>query len=117
MVNAVTAETVEWKNTLASVADRLREDFRGSYPFQNDGDVSPSIVALRDAFHAFPVSADVLLIDAGSKRPAGHYGTIVMGANFSVGPIWTLIAHHMTDGSREEVRLHGTRDLADLDSY
>jgi len=117
MVGSVTAETEEWKNTLSLVADRLREDFHSSYPFKDDGEVSPNIVALRDAFHTFPVSADVLLIDAGSKQPAGHYGSIVMGANFSAGPIWTLIAHHMADGSRKEVRFHGTRDLADLDSY
>ncbi len=40
-----------------------------------------------------------------------------MGANFLAGPIWTLIAHHMLDTSRKEVRFHGSRKLADLDSY
>src|SRR6266566_7449259 len=117
MVSAVTAGTEEWKNTLSLVADRLRADFHSSYPFKDDGEVSPSIVALRDAFHTFPVSSDVLLIDAGSKQPAGHYGTIFMGANFSAGPLWTLIAHHMADGSRREVRFHGSRDYRDLDSF
>ena len=116
MVSAVTADTEEWKTTLSLVADRLREDFHSSHPFKDDGEVSPSIVALRDAFHTFPVSADVLLIDAGSKQPAGHYGTVVMGANFTMGPIWTLIAHHTADTTRKEVRFHGTRNLADLDS-
>src|SRR6266478_1385462 len=117
MVNVATAEIEEWKNTLSFVARRLREDFHSSYSFKDDGDVSPSIVALRDAFYMFPVSVDVLLIDVGSKQPAGHYGTIVMGANFSMGPIWTLIAHHTADVSNKEVRFHGTRNLADLGSY
>lgn len=116
MVSGVAAELEEWQKTLSLVADCLREDFHRSYPFKNDGDVSPSLVALRDAFHAFPVSADVILIDAGSKQSVGHYGSIVMGANFSAGPIWTLIAHHMVDTSRKGVRFHGSRKLADLDS-
>src|SRR5260370_26136974 len=116
MVSVATPELEEWKNILSFVADRLREDFHSSYPFKDDGEVSPSILALRDAFHTFPVSADVLLIDAGSKQPAGHYGTVFMGANFLAGPLWTLIAHHMADGSRKEVRFHGTRALSDLDS-
>jgi len=115
MVSGVTADE-EWKNTLSLVAEHLRKAFQSSHPFKDDGEVSPSIVALRDAFHTFPVSADVLLIDAGSKQPAGHYGTVFMGANFLAGPLWTLIAHHMADGSRKEVRFHGTRALADLDS-
>lgn len=117
MVSGVAAELEQWQKTLSLVADCLREDFHHSYPFKNDGDVSPSLVALRDAFHAFPVSADVLLIDAGSKQSAGHYGSIVMGANFLAGPIWTLIAHHMVDTSRNEIRFHGSRKLGDLDSY
>jgi hypothetical protein len=117
MVSVATPELEEWKNILSFVADRLREDFHSSYPFKDDGEVSPSILALRDAFYTFPVSADVLLIDAGSKQPAGHYGTVVTGANFTMGPIWTLIAHHAADTSRKEIRFHGTRSLADLDSY
>lgn len=116
MASGVTAEE-EWKNTLTLVADHLRKAFQSSHSFKDDGEVSPSIVALRDAFHIFPISADVLLVDAGSKRPDGHYGTIVMGANFSAGPIWTLIAHHTGNVSNKEVRFHGTRDLSDLDSY
>jgi hypothetical protein len=40
-----------------------------------------------------------------------------MGADFLAGPIWTLIAHHLGDASHKEVRFHGTRSLADLDSY
>jgi hypothetical protein len=117
MASTDIAETEEWKNTLSLVADRMREDFHSSHPFKDDGEVSPSILALRDAFYTFPVSADVLLIDAGSKQPAGHYGIVVMGANFAMGPIWTLIAHHTADTSCKEVRFHGTRSLADLDSY
>jgi len=60
MVSGVTAEK-EWKNTLSLVAEHLRKAFQSSHPFKDDGEVSPSIVALRDAFHTFPVSADVLL--------------------------------------------------------
>src|SRR6266567_4629008 len=116
-MGGIASELEEWQTTLSLVSNCLREEFHRSYPFKDDGDVSPSIVALRDAFHAFPVSADVLLIDAGAKQSVRHYGSIVMGANFSTGPIWTLIAHHLGDASHKEVRLHGTRPLADLDSY
>ncbi len=98
-MGGIASELEEWQTTLSLVSNCLREEFHRSYPFKDDGDVSPSIVALRDAFHAFPVSADVLLIDAGAKQSVGHYGSIVMGANFSTGPIWTLIAHHLGDAS------------------
>lgn len=116
-VSGLAAELEHWQKTLALVAESLREEFHRSHPFKNDGDVSPSIVALRDAFHTFPVSADVLLIHAGSKQSVGHYASTVMGANFSSGPVWTLIAHHLGDISRKEVIFHGTRPLDDLDGY
>ncbi len=115
-MSGVATELEKWQETLSVAADCLREEFHRSYPFRDDGDVSPKILALRDAFHAFPVSADVLLIDAGSTQSVPHYGSIVMGADFSSGPIWTLIAHHLGDASRKEVSFHGTRSLADLDS-
>ena len=99
------------------MANCLREEFRHSYPFKNDGDVSPNIIALRDAFHAFPFSADVLLIDSGSARTVPHLANTFMGIDASVGSFWTLIAHHLGDTSGKEVKFHGTRRLADLDAY
>lgn len=116
-MSGVASDLEEWQKTLSVVAERLQEEFHRSHAFANDGDVSPSLVALRDAFYAFPVSSDVILIDAGSKQSVGHYASIVMGANFSLGPVWTLIAHHLGDTSRKQVVFHGTRSLGDLDSY
>lgn len=109
--------TSSWEETLAAVGASLREQFKNQHPFQNDGDVSPSIVALRDAFNLFPASADVLLIDVGPNHSVRHYGCVVMGADFSPGPIWTLIAHHVEDASLKKIVFHGTRSLAELDSF
>ena len=116
-MSEVATDSEKWQETLSVVADRLRDEFHRSHPFKNDGDVSPTIVALRDAFHAFPVAADVLLIDAGSAQPLPHYATGFMGADALAGPIWTLIAHHFAEPLRKGLRFHGTRALADLASY
>jgi len=91
-MSGVATDLEKWQETLSLAADCLREEFHHSHPFKDDGDVSPSLVALRDAFHEFPVSVDVLLIDAGSAQVVPHYASIFMGAGFLAGPIWTLTA-------------------------
>ncbi len=107
--------TRTWDETFADVAGYLREAFHRSFSFKDDGEVSPSIVALRDGFYAFPVPTDVLLIDSG--RVQAVQPRIFLDIDGEVGPIWTLIAHHVGDKSREGITFHGTRALADLDSY
>jgi len=53
-----------WDDTFGVVSSHVRDVFHRSFPpFKDDGDVSPTIVALRDAFYAFPVPTDVLLIE------------------------------------------------------
>jgi hypothetical protein len=117
MVGASPTDIGQWEKILCIVAASLREEFKRQNSFEDDSDVSPTILALRDAFHAFPVPADVLLIDAGSAKAVPHYSSIFMGADFLAGPIWTLIAHHLGEVSGEAVRFHGIRALTDLDSY
>ena len=114
MVEESLVQTCDWKEALSRVAQCLREDFHRAHPFEDDGDVSPNLVALRDAFHAFPVAADVLLIDRSAAEvvppPRFFFGT-------ESGPVWTLIAHHLADSQGNGLTFHGTRALADLDSY
>jgi hypothetical protein len=109
--------TKNWEETFFLVAGCLREEFKHQYSFTDDGDVSPSILALRDAFHRFPVSTDVLLIDAGTVRALPHPATSFLAADMCAGPIWTLIAHHLVDDSAKSVTFHGTRSLKDLEHY
>jgi len=110
-------EAKKWEESLAAIACRVQEEFHRRNPFEDDGDVSPKVLALRDAVHAFPVAADVLLIDAGSTQTTGHIGSIFMRPDFLAGPIWTLIAHHLGEASINEIKFYGVRALADLDNY
>ncbi len=98
--------TAEWKSVIESLADFLRKEFRSSFPFEDDGDVSPEVLALRDAFDSFPVRTDVLLIDiAGSSSP------------LSEGRFWTLIRHDLSKPKTDEVTFHGTCKLGDIDAH
>ena len=107
----------KWEEALSVAAGCLRREFHRCHAFEDEGDVSPNIIALRDALFAFPVPTDVLLIDAGAARAAPH-PRIFLETESAEGPIWTLIAHHVADSSSgKRVIFHGTRPLADLDSY
>src|SRR5437899_310476 len=97
--------TDEWKSVVQSLADFLRKEFRSSFSFEEDGDVSPEILALRDAFDSFPVRTDVLLIDtAGSS------------SRLSEGRFWTLIRYDLSKPKTDDVTFHGTCELVDIDS-
>jgi hypothetical protein len=104
-----------WEETLATIAGYLREAFHRSFPFKDDGDVSPEILALRDAFYAFPVPTDVLLVDCGAIQAVQP--RIFLDTAREEGPIWTLIAHHVGNASGKRIAFHGTRCLEDVASY
>jgi hypothetical protein len=108
--------TRTWEWTLAEVASCLQEEFKHRFPFKDDGDVSPDIVALRDAFNAFPVSADVLLIDV-SDIPITPPPRLFLDAEKGESTVWTLIAHHVADTPSKQITFHGTRTLGDLHTY
>src|SRR6266478_5276954 len=105
-----------WRETFATVSKLVREMFHRSFPpFEDDGDVSPTIVALRDAFYAFPVPTDVLLIDSGKVQPVEP--RLYLDTKEEEGPIWTLIAHHVGETPGRGITFHGTRPQAELDAY
>src|ERR1700738_1733184 len=103
------------EDTFEIVSRYVREVFKRSFHFENDGDVSSKIVALRDAFYAFPVPTDVLLID--SEKIQAVEPRIFLDTNKEEGPIWTLIAYHAGEVPGRGITFHGTRRLAELDSY
>jgi hypothetical protein len=109
-------ETITWENALAAVASCLRKEFEHQLPFKDEGDVSPDIVALRDAFNAFPVSTDVLLIDASGTQ-AIPPPRLFLETEEDFGSTWTLIAHHLADAPSKQIRFHGTRTLGSLHMY
>jgi len=105
-----------WNETFATVSKYVREVFHRSFPpFKDDGDVSPTIVALRDAFYAFPVPTDVLLIDSGKVQPVEP--RLFLDTKNEEGPIWTLVGHHVGEAPGRGIKFHGTRPLAELGSY
>ena len=115
MSGNLSTETRTWDETLSVVASRVRETFQRSFPFTDDGEVSPNIVALRDAFYAFPVPTDVLLIDSRRVQPVEP--RIFLETRQEEGPIWTLIAHHVGESVERGTTFHGTRALEELDAY
>jgi len=116
MSNSSARVRTTWNETLTVVSSYVREVFHRSFPpFKDDGDVSPTIVALRDAFYAFPVPTDVLLIDSGKVQPVEP--RLFLDNIEEGGPIWTLIAHHAGEAPGRGITFHGTRPLAELDTY
>jgi len=73
------------------------------------------MVALRNAFYAFPVPTDVLLIDSGKVQAVEP--RLYLDIKQEEGPIWTLIAHHVGEAPGRGITFHGTRPLAELDAY
>ncbi|MCI0724312.1 MAG: hypothetical protein L0338_35915, partial [Acidobacteria bacterium] len=105
-INSTQLPADSWRAALAEVAAYLHKDFQRRFPFQDDGEVSPDIVALRDAFYQFPVPADILLIEAGQLNEWGE------------GPTWTLMCLHLADSNKEgTVRFHGSCQLNELDNH
>lgn len=104
-----------WDDTFGIVSSYVREAFHRSFPPFKDDEVSPDIVALRDAFYAFPVPTDVLLIDSGKVQPVEP--RLYLDTKEEEGPIWTLIAHHVGETPGRGITFHGTRPQAELDAY
>lgn len=93
-----------WKKLFADLASTLLALFHAQFPFSDDRDVNPRIVALRNAFRAFPLDVDVVLIDgAEGKESPTNLGTVV---RFD----WTR--HGCLD-----VRDHGNVESANLDAH
>jgi hypothetical protein len=109
-------ETDNWTETFSVVARCLREEFDRQYPIADEGDVSPNTIALRDAFYSFPVSTDVLLIDASTVQVAPP-PRLFLDTQKDAGPIWTLVAHHLGDTSKKQAKFYGTRTLTNLNNY
>lgn len=105
-----------WDETFSMLSKNVREVFHRSFPpFKDDGDVSPDLVALRDAFYAFPVPTDVLLIDSGRVQPVEP--RLYLDHKKEEGPVWTLIVHHLGETPGRGITFHGTRYLAEFDTY
>lgn len=105
-----------WDEAFGVLSNHVREAFHRCFPpFKNDGDVAPDIVALRDAFYAFPVPTDVLLIDSAKVQPVEP--RLYMDNKKEEGPIWTLVTHHISETPGHEITFHGTRPLAEFSGY
>jgi hypothetical protein len=90
--------------------------FKQQFPFKDNGEVHPSTIALRDAFHSFPVSADALLIDA-THIQIDPPPRLFLETDKYKGPIWTLIAHHVAQLPSKQFTYHGIHAMEDLRSY
>jgi hypothetical protein len=104
-----------WDETLAIVSGYVREAFHRSFPLFKEDEVPPHLVALRDAFYAFPVQTDVLLIESGRVQPVEP--RLYLDTKSEEGPIWTLIAHHVGETPGRGITFHGVRLLTELDKY
>jgi hypothetical protein len=107
----------EWSQTLILISTSLRQEFRTACPIDDDGAASPKLLALRDAFFAFPFPIDVLLIETDPPSTNPHYSDSFMGTDARTSKVWTLIAHHLGNGSGNQINYHGARRLSDLESY
>jgi hypothetical protein len=107
--------TKTWEDTFAILSNHVREAFHRNFPLFKEDEVPPQLVALRDAFYAFPVPTDVLLIDSGKVQPVEP--RLYLDTKNEEGPIWTLIANHVAQAPARGITFHGTRLLAELDTY
>jgi hypothetical protein len=115
MASALLDQRGTWEATFSLIAESLRSAFQRGVPIKDESDASPNTLALRDAFHAFPVLTDVLLMDSGTPQPIEP--RLFLEPRTVGGPVWTLVAYHLADPLAKGITFHGTRPLADLDSY
>lgn len=106
MLHTSDSGTREWQKAFETVALHLRDHFHKNFPFKDDGEVAPDILALRDAFYSFPVHTDILLIDA-TKDVTGEFHQ----------PVWTLTRFDMNAGTNRDLVFHGTASPVDLDRH
>jgi hypothetical protein len=102
-----------WNHFVASLPDLLRVELRRRIQLEPDGSGHPAQLALRDAFCAFPVQTDVLLLDTGGL--ALHPGE---------ERFWTLLNFDFSVTTGDLVRFHGiaptskiARNTALLDTH
>ncbi len=97
--------TQVWDETFKVVAEELRKEFHRQFPFKDEGEVSPDILALRDAFYAFPASTDVALLDIDIEQ-----------AEANASKVWTLAKHDMSS-SQVTIAFQGAFGLTDIGTH
>src|SRR5437763_669738 len=96
-------EQLEWTEYFARVQAVLRLRFHSRFPFTDDGEVSPDLVAMRDGFYAFPSKVEILEIDTNGFK-----------SEYNDERVWTLVRHELVQSSQPLVTYHGRALLADL---
>jgi ribosomal protein S15P/S13E len=95
-----------WSRFFASVPDLLRAEFHKRIQFEPDGSGHPGLLAMRDAFYAFPVFTDILLLDSGGR-------TLQSGEE----RFWTLLNFDFSVTGGDLVRFHGTVSASAIERH
>ncbi len=88
--------STDWNRVFNDLGGLLRGHFRQHFPFQDDGEVSPHVLALRDACEAFCDCVNILLIDAEQ-----------LTSPFSKGRYWTLVCYRLARPNPKRIAFHG----------
>src|SRR5215467_10943031 len=96
-------EAADWSSVLKEISELLRKKFVKATGFEEEGEVSPTTVALRDAFYSFPYRTDVLVMDSND-----------VPTPFGEERWWTVIRHDFTEPHSEAIRFHGTFTVQEL---
>lgn len=58
----------EWVDLFEDVFERVKEMFKEAYPFENEEDVSPNLVALKDAVFSLPCAVKILELEVNAQK-------------------------------------------------
>ncbi len=92
-----------WHDFLVALKDLLRRESDRRIQFESDGSGPPAQLALREAFYAFPVLTNVLLLDtAGCTLQSGEER------------FWTLLKFDFSVTTGDPMRFHATASASKI---
>jgi hypothetical protein len=98
--------TDAWEHFFAVLADRLKALAAKQWPLETDGSGSDVYVSMHRLFNAFPLAADVVLLD-----------TTGIETNIKEGDTAVLIRYDFSRLNTVSVKFHGIVPLVDLNSH
>jgi len=95
-----------WKSLFLAVRDQLKDFAAKQWPLEPDGSGSEFYISHHRLFNAFPVPADVLLLD-----------TARLDSPHKQGPFATAIRYDFSRPKTRDIRFHGIVPLVEADAH
>ncbi|HYR88069.1 MAG TPA: hypothetical protein VE422_28580 [Terriglobia bacterium] len=101
----VNGESDNWQKVFFDISAVIKKKWNEQNSFDEEGDVAPETVALRDAFNAFPYKTDLFIMDSND-----------VPTPFGEGRWWTVVKIDFTQHNSSEIIFHGKFAIQELRS-